>query len=892
MTPLYKSLKSSGTSFYAFPSAAEKLSASHQNANNKMYFSNYVLLNFPKKNLTVGTNSAPIYWDFDNSTGNNYGFQQSINAVGNNATNFGDQVIESLRNYVANFEETMRISKLNNNDYFYDNNSLSTPAEKIFFKWCKQLNLIDFEPANNGDQYIGSLSDFASRNINDVTYFNEIVWTERNINEYDIYDMYEYDTGTYTGKLIIVFQTTTNFKVGDIVLISDETNAGALSFNGKRAKILEIIPPTALLGQSIIIDLDGDSLASDPNNYFGNVSLVYHKLVQYIGEVNGVNNVQSSNLSYNEIYAQVSGYNGATPDILFRTSFDDNYAPNLVFPILPSQYQPEIVGAEFFTSPIVTNPQDYPGSYYGQFDTSDFTYTTNSGDSLRRSGDYFGVSGDINTPVIDSSNLDGISIDFNPNHYSKMNLYGREVTNFEQFNALVINGEAPSDFDFNAILWYYIYEDINGNAVQDLYGVQFLDNPDNDPVETGNRFPLYSKKVATDEKDGTAYDFSLDLHMHIINENPQDAYNPNAINSLYSFNLYNEAMRRLASLNQSFSDIITENQAIKVKLSDLTQQIYTQANITSINQELQQIRDLLQLYQTNQLVSSSTIEVSSSLSGTVPLIELNSIDARYFDIENVLTSNMYDVNGVIPYTYNLPNNKDSLIVITNNDQTSQVLEDNNNLTLILNRDLDYKQTIEILINADTISSQNKKLDVFINYGVNNETPILTSLISNIDLPVYYNTSKKSTNSAYNWSKFNFDIDINSPMRLNIGSILEVPINSNYNLVYNSFQKGDTIKIEDFTIGTFSVIDFSGQYPISSVGASNSYIYLDISDNSDLVSYGASSSLPLIFNDDISYLLNNNPKLGLNKGIKYSITRVDETDSSTLEDRYLITSELL
>ena len=93
-TPLYKFLKSNGTSFYAFPGAAEDISAAYQNSNYKMYFSKFVLLNFPKQNLTAGTMSNPIVFDFDNS------FQKSVNATP--PSNFNDQLIESLRNYIAN----------------------------------------------------------------------------------------------------------------------------------------------------------------------------------------------------------------------------------------------------------------------------------------------------------------------------------------------------------------------------------------------------------------------------------------------------------------------------------------------------------------------------------------------------------------------------------------------------------------------------------------------------------------------------------------------------------------------------------------------------------------------------------------------------------------------
>jgi predicted HTH transcriptional regulator len=39
-----------------------------------------------------------------------------------------------------------------------------------------------------------------------------------------------------------------------------------------------------------------------------------------------------------------------------------------------------------------------------------------------------------------------------------MNVVGKEITNFDQFNALVVNSTPPDDFEFNAILWYYDVE--------------------------------------------------------------------------------------------------------------------------------------------------------------------------------------------------------------------------------------------------------------------------------------------------------------------------------------------------------------------------------------------------------------------------------------------------
>jgi hypothetical protein len=51
-----------------------------------------------------------------------------------------------------------------------------------------------------------------------------------------------------------------------------------------------------------------------------------------------------------------------------------------------------------------------------------------------------------------------------------MNLLGRTVTNFDQFDALSINNLPPVDFEFNAVLYRLKIQMV----IQDLtYGVSF-----------------------------------------------------------------------------------------------------------------------------------------------------------------------------------------------------------------------------------------------------------------------------------------------------------------------------------------------------------------------------------------------------------------------------------
>jgi len=142
----------------------------------------------PKQNTVSGSGTAskPTYFDFDNT------FKKSSNAT--EPEKFKDQIVESLRNYVANQEIVIKESKLNNTNYYYDNTALETTSEKIFYKWCKSLNLIDFDPALADDEYFSNLATFASNNINDEQYFPEYLWKEREVTNFNIKYIYESDS--------------------------------------------------------------------------------------------------------------------------------------------------------------------------------------------------------------------------------------------------------------------------------------------------------------------------------------------------------------------------------------------------------------------------------------------------------------------------------------------------------------------------------------------------------------------------------------------------------------------------------------------------------------------------------------------------------------------------
>ena len=887
VTPLFKFLKSQGTSFYAFPGSSEDISASYQNQNYKMYFSKYTLINLPKQqlNYTEGsTSSHPVFWDFKNSSALGYGFQESGSYT--QPTSFQDQVVESLRNYVANHEVSIRDSRTNNTEFYYDPNQLETTTEKIFFKWCKKLGLIDFEPAIGGAvQYFDTLQEFARNNENDDSYFPEYLWQERQVLTWTP-SSWSIGVGPYATYLQANYTTVTNYKSGDVIELSNISDSGLLADlgTGSSVRVLSVFSTTG--GQSVVMDyipIYFSGTASDSSS----TKLVYNRLIQYIGEVNGVSNVNSSNKSYTEVYAHVPDHTGLTPDILFRTGADNNYKPNMVFPIIPSQYQPEIIGAELFNSPIVSNPQNYPGSYFGQFDVNDFTYLLANGDSLRRSGDYFGINGDINTPIVNGGTIDGVTLDFNTSHYAKMNIPNRNLSNFDQFNALEVNNKPPQDFNFNAILWYYTVMDSTGTMSENLYGISFLDNPDNNPKdsEVGIAFPEFKKLVSNGNQDGTSYAFALNINFNIVSDNPVEAYNPEAINALFSMNLFNDAMAKLSSINDTFIQMLSDNANLAIQVSNLQSLLYSQTDLNTINQRINNLTNLINLYQSNQIVSSNSVAVSYNQQTSPPTIQLNTQDPSYIQVSSVNTSNMYNINGVVPYSVSVPTNKNFLVYVNNDDEVNFTLPNATKLVVAIGSDLYYKQKMDVIVTGSDISTENKKLDIYMVAKADSlSTAVETLLISDIDLPVFLNKSTQQPNSAKTWNKFKFNIDFNESIILKSNGILQLSVDSRYDMFSNSIKPGDELLLSNLFIGTTSVFNFSGQYTVDSVGTTQSQILLNINSNPTFVSYGASQSLPLTIHGTSSSTLSNLPYLDLNKGYKISVTRIN-SELVPLSERY-------
>ncbi len=936
-TPLFKYLKGSlndptgsrnGYTTYVFPSASQNISQAYQNENYKMNFSKFALLKFDLSKMNLENDA-----EFNT---------ESTNVI----TNKGDLLVNHLRNYIANHEVVIRESLLNNNNNFYNPNELRTTTEKIFWKWLRKTGLIQFEPAIPNDEYIDS-EDFAIDDNLPEDYFKEYLWKERSVIDYTInniqqetFDNSIIDSVDNIGKNIfkVVLTSSTNIKPNDRITMTSEGNInigfkGSLDFTVFKVETDDF--GGSVSDKNNIVYILSDIQLIWNNFATASLKLVYDRVVKYLGEVSAINNVQNKDRSYTEVTAFVPDQNGETPDVLFRIMSDANYSPSLQYPILPSQDQPEIVGGEQFDSPIVLRPSDYPGDQYAYFDI-DQKYLNSNGLKDRKTGEYFGVfensrnadrvsTAPYTYPEFDGKKLDGVSLDFDTNHYVKMNLPTKKSNDFDTFNAQSFNNKAPKDFEFNVILWYYQVEDkqysnetettetnivdsstttttTTTNTVtkqvnkvnqdkhlgMNLYGITIL-NSVNEDIQNIDTYP---KLVANGKQDGLSYIFNLNLNFNISNDNVIESYDAEKTYSKFGFDLYNNVMRQVSETNSVYMNVYSNYVNLSKELESVKTLIYTQTDIRDVNSRIDSLYSLLNTYKRNQISDSDSIKVELDESTSPPTMKLLSTDARYGESYKYSVSLLYSnqSNTVLNNKISVPKGKDFLINIINDDNSDITLD--NNLNVVLDRDLDFKQTCDIKIYPSK-AKFNKKLNISINTSLVDVIDVQRGyqLVKNIELPIDLNLNPnlEIVGISKRWNSF---------PEIHPTSIGVKKIADSYYLVVgidalkiNSFKTGDVIFLENFElvktdIETPIVSNISGQYTI--IGdIENNEIVLQIF-NRDFIKLF--DELRKKDTSPIIYLKSENltqpSYIRYNTGWFISITANDR-DSKTVNEKYLI-----
>ena len=959
-TPLYGPIKKSGASMYVFPGAAQDLSAAFENENYKVRFSKFVLLDLNIQNF-----------EYSQSEGGPFTTQSNFNGL--NADGIydnGARFVNSLRNYVANEEVTIRESLINNNNFFYNPNVLQNTTERIFWKWLREVGGVQFEPADpNGDYVDGA--KFAVDPTLPYDYFKSYLWRERKSISYRLQQNATGSPGIQFVGIITVgsesieaydirTSTSTNLRPNDVITI---TNNGTIDIgipvgSSYSFKVVSVSNEGNM--RNNLIRIDNRDLSVVPpiarslawNNFAViDIALQYNRTVQYVGEVTSVNNAQIGNNAFTEVYAFVPNQMGQTPDVLFEIVSDLNYSPGLQYPILPTQDQPEIIGAENFSSPIITNPEAYPGDQYAQFD-GDQKYINSDGFEDRLRGPYYGIpnvtdrrdptiaSTPFVYPTFDGTLLDGITIDFDTDDYTRMNIPGQTSANFDEFNQQTFNGKAPADFKFNAVLWYYQVEDVSALNAQtsttsdstvstsattvttvrttvstttsnttatvtpptamNLYGISILNGLDTTEFEVAQRgIPTYQKLVTNGKQDGLSYTFSLNLNFNISPDNPLESFDPNKIYSLFSFDLFNEVMNRLAETNQNFQQIVSDNVNLQTSVANLTSIIYNQTTLNVINARIDGLNGLLNAYSKLQLGDSETISVTTDTTVSPPVIRLNTTDSSIGSVFEYPVSQLYNeqTNIATPVNVIVPSGKDFLITVINDDQADVQLS--GKLNIVLSRDLDYKQTCEILVWPNA-ARFNKQLNISIKTSLVNQALFDPTqgypLIKNLDLPIDSNVNPNQQISSI-FTRWN-----TIPNGIPVTGVSINQISDSYYLAFlidnvfsSTLRLGDVVQVQNaqitYTAGV-AAADFSGQYSLATEITSASEIQIQIPNTIGRTVYQAvkTATQSVALKIPIPNTMLNQPvQIAFNTGYRILITAFDR-ESATINEKYAISIE--
>jgi len=862
MTPLYERMKNRGTSLYAFPSAAYDLNY-YENDNYKISFNKFVLLKFPQSSAIKDVmnfkkeNSSFLdlpFHCFDPNTTVNYPYSE--------------QLVEHLRNYTTNYDAEFRNSLKDSRNDFYNQNEMNTPSEQIFWKWCRKLNLMDFEPAIHKVDYNKNDSDFNNPNATTVRgndYFRKYLWKERDVN---LYNIYKVDIN-YT----IYVSGFAKFRTGDKVLFqNDSTYFGNSSYT-----ITNIIYSSTTTSDFTIITLDNGLLNTYQDGVNFNVYLEYERFVQYIGEIQSQAFIQSSKGVFTDITAQVPHHAGKSPNILFDIEDDLNYYPNLQLPIMSNQIQEEIIGAEDANSNIRVNPDDYPGSYYAFFDNYNKTYSTSNGDRIRKSGDYYGVLRSNNVGLdaedyfekldeFNSKKIDGLKVDFDYEHYLKMNLPESQLYNFDEFNSFPFDSIAPEDFEFNAILWYYtITNNVTNESTNNLYGVEFLNNPDDDYGGSNDKLiTTYKKYVTKFGQDGTSFIYTLKKENVLDNKNFSSAYNPDIIYEKFSTDVIEKFLQNNLRLYDNVDAITSKYNILYNDMLKMKSLIYSQTDINVIKQQMNSLQSQIRLYSSLQLIDSNTVKINMNYNTEFPTMQLTAVDYGYGDMKiisanDILTYN--NSNSGKSYNVLIDSSSKCLVYIKND----LINKNNENLKLTLNNDLSYLQNVDFILEANNSNSY-CKIRLYVNYSMNN-LGSSEMMIGQYNLPFDikdYN-SLNITGSTYYSSYYNNEQPIFQTISISTGITTTLTTTTNH-----SFKITDYIYVDNFKfLSGSNVLDYSGNYLVSAI-------------TSNTVKFNINTvGLQLITNPILTYL----------KKYSVNVMRVDVNDSSTFTNRYKIKNKL-
>jgi hypothetical protein len=531
-TPFIRPLQTQGGTFYSFSSAAEDLSFTFNNSVNKFRFSKFALLNIPDINNgdALGNSlklDAPDSAFIDFASGA-YNIYDNANAN----VNFS----QSFQSYCLNLESTI----LSASDY--DSSIKQTVAERVFFKWLKEVGGIRYQQANSS-QVSSLLNQSQPPIISNGIPFSELRWVEGDPSS---------GTGSY-GLTGAVYNRVVQY-VGNLDIVNTVKN------NNNTYSEVYVYVPTK----------DGNT----PTVLFKNTVDL-----NYIQDYGWTNNPADP---LNDDYLQGRAYDELNPSGLTNLAiFDDavigaptaNYVDTINGATgAGNWYSPRATATTYFTDQIFYDPT-------AQIITKEYNSVTQTYVRTR---------------------LDSIGIDFDPDSYQQI-LTDPSISTIEEFNSTA----AAADFEFNCVLIYYdVYDPANPiDSATNLYGVLFLDDIQDTGLSTYGipRLQKYKPNIVT-KLNGNSYGFKINLKFDVdIDQTGVEQ----AINdySPFSLSMFMDSMNVLQDATSTLNNTASTYATLEQRVENLENLALTGDTVFNLNRRIAALEDALAA---NQAIFNNT----------------------------------------------------------------------------------------------------------------------------------------------------------------------------------------------------------------------------------------------------------------------------------------------
>lgn len=629
VTSLIKPVQNKKGIFYNFQSSLEDINITLSNSENAVRFSKFVLLRIPE----IGT---PNSLQTDNKI-QFYAQGESPLIEGLNADE-NVNLAQSFQNYALNLEALL-LSRPQ-----YKRDEKLTIAERVFWKWLKELGAIRYQDANTLEKNVAVLGTGAG--------------SERFVEKPETNSTYK-KVVKYIGDIDVVNSLKNNTNSYTEVYIHVPSNVGTTPH-----VLFKSVRDANYYPNMTIANVDADPLN-----------------IEYLAG-RKYNEVHPFGLSLKAFY----DLDDASALAEIKNSFTAVYAPGNWFnKTVKNAYYTDV-----YLDPTSGNPSPDP--------LSGDTYRYNVA-----ADQYIFKQMDLKSVEYIRSTLDGVLLDFDLTNY-KLASENAEIKVFSQFNDYVAN----RDFEFNAVLIYYdTYDpnnlDSNGVPVDfrtNLYGVLFLDRIQQSGLEFQIPTILKFKQDPLNKVNGNAFSFKMNLK---LDSSIEDALVERSINdySTFSLELFTDVLTEFKQLQQRYNDKLLELDQLRQDVEGLKGLLINSEDKAELDTRVTNLETSLTansaIFDNTaalvNLITSVNAKVDSIVSGsTNAIVSYNidgvrpgegiSIDRRTPGrIRVVNTAQQYNI--AIDSVTNLFNNN----VITLSNFTNYFVHQNSGTPIVLARDL-------------------------------------------------------------------------------------------------------------------------------------------------------------------------------------------------------------